>query len=69
MNGYNAVVEKVVRILKPGEDEEALDWAFWQSKTPNERIEAAEILRRRITLITHADQSRLQRVFRIVQHA
>lgn len=62
-------MEKAVRILKHGEDQEALDWTYWQSRTPDERIEAAEIMRRRIYLITHADQSRLQRVFRIVQHA
>lgn len=65
-----SLMHPAVRILRHGQDdEEALDWAYWQSKSYVERLEAAEIMRRRIYFITHANQSRLQRVFRIVQFA
>jgi hypothetical protein len=40
------------------------DLAFWLSKTPEERIEAVEYLRRQL----HGSSGRLQRTARIIQH-
>ena len=58
------MIEKVVRRY----DKEELssikeDLAYWLSKTPEERIEAIEILRRQL----HGNTERLQRTARIIQ--
>ena len=60
-------VDKPFRIVPLDHDQDKEDLDYWLSKTPEERVEAAEILRRRIALIQHADESRLRRVFQIVK--
>lgn len=37
-------MEKVIKILTR-EEQEQQDWEYWQSKTPEERLEAVQILR------------------------
>lgn len=41
------------------------DLAYWLSKSPQERIEAVEILRRQF----HGSTARLQRVVKVIQRA
>ena len=57
------MIKKVVTIrdLK----DKASDLEYWLSKSPEERIEAVEILRRQ----TDGNTERLQRVIRIIQQA
>ena len=58
------MIEKVVRkgnLRGFSETEENL--AYWLSRTPEERVEAVEILRRE----RHGDEIRLQRVARVIQ--
>jgi len=53
-------VFKVASLFEPSDDKE-----YWLSKTPQERLEAVEIMRR----IIYGDEAakRLQRVFEIAQ--
>ena len=57
------MIKKVIKIrdLKDKGD----DLAYWLSKSPRERIEAVEILRKQ----TDGNTARLQRVVRIIQQA
>ena len=57
------MIKKVVTIrdLK----DKASDLEYWLSKSPEERIEAVEILRKQ----TDGNTERLQRVVRIIQQA
>ncbi len=48
-----------------GDSPEETDLAYWLTKTPQERIEAVEILRRQCDGST----ARLQRVVKVVQRA
>jgi len=45
------------------------DYLFWQSKTPEERVEAVEILRQQWYQIRNERPKRLRRVFRIIKPA
>jgi len=58
------VIKKVVRKYNLNDDQQRKDdLEYWLSKTPEERIEAVQILRRRY----HGSRERLQRVVKIVQ--
>ena len=60
------MIKKVVKRFKlgdPAADRTALE--YWLSRSPEERVEAVEILRRRM----HGNSERLQRVFRVVQRS
>jgi hypothetical protein len=58
------MIEKVVKKYDKKEVSPVKeDLAYWLSKTPEERIEAIEILRRQL----HGSTERLQRIARIVQ--
>jgi hypothetical protein len=58
------MIEKVISIRRL-EDRSSLksDYAFWMTKSPEERIEAVDLLRRQY----HGDSARLQRSARVVQ--
>ncbi len=59
-----AVIQKVVTRWKLGDPAaEKADLAYWLSKTPEERIEAVEVLRRQV----YGSPSRLQRIARVIQ--
>ena len=58
------MIEKVVKKYDKKETSSVKeDLAYWLSKTPEERIEAIEILRRQL----HGNTERLQRTARIIQ--
>jgi hypothetical protein len=58
------MIEKIVRKGKMSDISEIKDnLAYWLSKTPEERIEAVELLRREL----HGSTKGLQRTARIVQ--
>jgi len=58
------MIEKVVKKYDKKEFSSVKeDLAYWLSKTPEERIEAIEILRRQV----HGNTERLQRTARIIQ--
>ena len=57
------MIEKVVKKRKLSESSTKEDLAYWLSRTPEERINAVEILRRQY----YDDPPRLQRVFRVVK--
>ena len=58
------MIEKVVKILDLKKDSSIKeDLLYWLSKTPEERIEAIEFLRRQY----HGSSERLQRVSSIVE--
>ena len=50
------------RPMTPSSQEQE-DLAYWLSKTPAERLEAVEILRRQV----HGNSARLQRVARVIK--
>ena len=54
-----------VRRLKTSEQES--DSAYWRTRTPQERLEALESIRREYHLWKYGAEPRLQRVFRIVK--
>jgi hypothetical protein len=54
-----------VRMVKT--NEQGTDFAYWQSRTPQERLEALETIRREYHFSKYGAQSRFQRVFRIVK--
>ena len=58
-------MDKVVRIIDMHNDPG--DRAFWLSKTPEERIEAIEILREQYVRFKGDVQQGLQRVCRIIE--
>ena len=57
------MIQKEVKIRKINEVNENDDLEFWLGKSPSERIEAVEFLRRQY----HGNQSRLQRSVTIIQ--
>jgi len=58
------MVEKVVKRYAPGHFSEIREnLSFWLSRTPKERVEAVEYLRRQ----RDGSTARLQRVVRVVQ--
>jgi len=57
------MIEKVITKRKIDENSFLDDLAYWQSRTPEERISAVEILRRQY----YGNSERLQRVCRIVE--
>ena len=59
------MIEKTVN--KTHKDVPRNDYAYWASKTPEERLEALEFLRQQYMKATDAPQ-RLQRVFRVVNY-
>jgi len=58
-------IEKVINIKKLSTDNNKEDLVYWMSKSPQERIEAIEYLRR----MYYGDSTRLQRAVRIVQRS
>lgn len=56
-------MEKVIKIVALRDSEADQRLAFWQSKTPEERLEAVEILRRRF----YGTPERLERSVKIVR--
>ncbi len=56
--------KKEYRILKL-KDSDDVDSEYWETKTPDERVAAMEVLRRQWYLIYNERPKRLQRVFRI----
>ncbi len=54
-------------IVKIGE--ESSDFAYWQSRSVQERLAALEMLRQQFYAYSHDNPPRLQRVLRIVEQA
>ena len=60
------MIEKVVRKHDLSDDfDRKADLEYWLSKSPSERIEAVELLRRQF----HGSTARLQRVVRVIQRS
>ena len=58
------MIKKVIKKSNLGDDStEEADLAYWLSKSPQERVEAVEILRRQ----HDGSTARLQRIVRVVQ--
>ncbi len=57
-------MEKIIAITR--KEKGRTDFLYWQTKTPKERIEALEFLRKQFMVSNHVDE-RLQRVYRIVR--
>ena len=57
------MIKKIVRRKKLSTSSENEDLNYWLSKSPQERIEAVEILRKQY----NGNTERLQRVVRIIQ--
>jgi len=58
------MIEKVVRKANLSDFSEVKEnLAYWLSRTPSERVEAVEELRRQ----QHGDSARLQRVARVIE--
>ncbi len=57
-------MEKVVSVRSI--KDKSNDFAFWFSKTPNERIAAIEILRQNYLSFLKDAPQRLQRVYRVI---
>jgi hypothetical protein len=55
------MIQKVINIRNAAESSIKIDLAYWQSRSPEERISAVEILRRQY----YGGSERLQRVSRI----
>jgi hypothetical protein len=58
-------MEKVINKRSLEDTSPSDDLAWWLGRTPEERIEAVEILRRQ----NHGNTERLQRVARIIERA
>ena len=58
-------IEKVLNIKKLSVADSNEDYIYWMSKSPQERIEAIEHLRR----MYYGDSARLQRAVRIIQRS
>jgi len=56
-------MEKALKITTIKET--TLDFAFWSTKSPLERLEAIEIIRQQYFSLTKAIQPRLQRVCKV----
>jgi hypothetical protein len=55
------------RVKKVKTNEQESDFAYWQCRTPGERLEALETIRREYHSSKYGTQPRFQRVFRIVK--
>lgn len=61
-------MEKIIRIVKKGEDENNL--LYWLSLNPIQRLKELEKMRQEINLLFYHDsRQELQRVYRIVKRA
>lgn len=61
-------MDKVIRIVRLKEQQS--DFAYWQTKSPQERLAAIELLRKQYIRFTTKDaEPRLQRVCRVVKQA
>ena len=58
-------MEKVVRIVKKGEDDSNL--LYWISQTPKERMRELERVRQIVNKRLYGDQQGFQRVYRVVK--
>ena len=64
MDDQEMKIQKVVSIKNiNGHDQILDDLKFWLSKSPEERVEAVDYLRKQV----HGSSERLQRVVRVVQ--
>lgn len=59
-------MEKVIKIFKSFKEQEKADKLYWQSISPEEKIDILEQLRKQYIRM-HNGTSRFQRVFRIVK--
>ena len=57
------MIKKVVKKVSLNDNSVKADLEYWLSKSPEERIEAVEILRRQF----YGDTARLQGVVRVIQ--
>jgi hypothetical protein len=55
------------QVRKVKTNEQGTDFAYRQSRTPQERLEALETIRREYHFSKYGTQPRFQRVFRIVK--
>jgi hypothetical protein len=55
------------RVRKVKTDEQENDFAFWQSRAPQERLAALEAIRREYHLWNYGTEPGFQRVLRIVE--
>jgi hypothetical protein len=55
------------QVRKVKTSEQGTDFAYWQSRTPQERLEALESIRREYHIGQYGTEPRFQRVFRIVK--
>ena len=60
-------MEKVVRIVKKGEDESNLH--YWISLTPTQRMIELQKIRTEVNKRLYANRKGLQRVYRVVERA
>jgi hypothetical protein len=67
--GTGQVMERMdkTKVRKVKTDEQENDFAFWQSRTPQERLEALEDIRREYHLWKYGTEPGFQRVLRIVE--
>jgi hypothetical protein len=68
-HGTRQVMERMdkTQVRKVKTDEQESDFAFWQSRTPQKRLEALEEIRREYHLWKYGTQPGFQRVLRIVE--
>lgn len=59
------LIAKTYRKVKLGQ--EGSDFAFWQSRTPQERLEALESIRREYHRWKYGAEPRFQRVYRVTK--
>jgi hypothetical protein len=55
------------QVRKVKTEEQGSDFAFWQSRTPQERLAALESIRREYHLWKYGTEPRFQRVLRIIK--
>jgi hypothetical protein len=55
------------QVLKVKTSEQVTDFAYWQSRTPQQRLAALDAIRREYHLWYYGTESRFQRVLRIVE--
>ena len=60
-------IAKVVRKFRLGD--EPNDFEYWQSRTPQERLDALEEIRKEYNEWKYGPDQRFQRVYRIVKQA
>jgi hypothetical protein len=60
-------MEKVIRIVKKGEDWGNLN--YWLSIDYNERLRQLELMRQEVNKLKYGTRQRFQRVYRVVKRA